>query len=889
MPDTWTSVLNELHSRFPFLERMKVSESPDHRLAVYVPGVLQVATVVAAGLRTTEAPGNRAVVVFPRTYEAATWVAVGAAVATVQEEWQNQINQPPAFLPGEKLYIDDSPSIIVEFEKEVVEKGKRYFYVRTNGGRVRIETGSRFRFRPTQSAAKPVLAKTFLKQFSQIPPSSALEHLTDSSTSGNDRIVTNGVVLVTRIAATHHLSQSTRVVMQNGELWDIPLEDLFLWGSLTSDGQVNAWGSGRAASDPLLVVTHLPGLILPYLDEKRREQKPLVILDGAHLLLNATTVVQELLDRGLPVLAILEDSEWDQEVRELLELSEFAIWRWSADDLRSSVFLPDVASSAGKSLFSPLERSCQCAANARQETQQCVDGGQLSSAAQGLFQLRRALRMDAERMAPLLRRWYGILLSLSRLLHPLSSPAGGEQETQEDRDIAELREELKHQHLAADARPLAEEVARNLQDALGRFRIGTPKISGFAQILDRLVGDGLKRGVVVLSDRREVEATAAYWQPGAPSRWPGVELQFVSIGEVEDIEEAEFLLIAGWMGHERMFRLLHSHVAPITVLLAYPFEVSWHASAARKWERQREPEIARPSRAQLLGLEPEQWPLDPPGAAKEGIPQAAPDAIEGGMEFEIQLERSRRQGHQATLSDPSSPDAEKAWCIRFTDGSYGYFTLDRRLLVVSDLTGHGFSTSLPQRTVDQLQIGDLVAFVEGADAEVLRRQADVGLRNAGAGHLREVAGLWRKALRRFWQSKGGRLRPVVDALAVAGCRRTPLTVRHWITTDQTIGPDDKEADLRAIVAATGDDELRRRLQEVVQAIDTVRSAHLQASGYLHRELTSALPRLLAGSRREAKTLELEGVGRLTIVEIESLDPEAVFVSEREANRRHTEG
>jgi hypothetical protein len=707
--------------------------------------------------------------------------------------------------------------------------------------------------------------------------------------SGNDRVVANGVILVTRLAATHHLAQSTHVLMRNGQLRDAPLEDLFLWGALTSDGRVSPWGSGRAASDPLLVVTHLPGLIPEYLDQEcRRNQKPLVILDGAHSLLHATTVVQDLLDRQLPVLAVLEDSEWEQEIRELLELSDFAIWRWSGDDLRSSAFSTSTLSPAQETPFSPLEQSCRCMAGERQETEKCADGGQLSSAAQGLIQLRRALGTDAERMDPLLRRWYGILLSLSRLLRPLAPAAGGERGPLEERSIAELTLELSGQHLGSGTRPLAQQVVDNLRGAVNQFRTDSPKISGFEHVLDRLSGDGLKRGVVVLSDRREVEVTAAYWQPRADGRWPGVELRFVSIADVHDTEGADFLIIAGWMGHERMFRLLHSHVAPVTVILAYPFEVSWHVSAARQWDRQRETELTQPSRARLLGLEPEKWPLDPAGTSTARTPGTPAEAAEGAMEFEMQLDRSRRQGHRAPLSDPGNPDAVEAWYVRFSDGSYGYFTADRRLLVVSDLTGHGSSSTLPQRTVDQLQVGDLVAFVEGADSDVLRRQADVGLRRAGLGHLREVAGRWRKALHGFWLSRSRRLQAVVDVLARAGCHRNPITVRNWVFTDDTIGPQD-DSDLDAIISATGDVQLRDSVAEVREAIHTVRSAHLQASGYLHRELTAALPRLLGGSRREAKTVEVEGVGRLTIVEVQWMDREAVSVSEKEANRRRTEG
>jgi hypothetical protein len=115
-----------------------------------------------------------------------------------------------------------------------------------------------------------------------------------------------------------------------------------------------------------------------------------------------------------------------------------------------------------------------------------------------------------------------------------------------------------------------------------------------------------------------------------------------------------------------------------------------------------------------------------------------------------------------------------------------------------------------------------------------------------------------------------------------------MTVRNWINTDNTIGPDGGEADLHAIAAATGDAELEHRVPEVWKAIETVRSAHWQASAYLYRELTAALPGILAGNRREARSVDVEGIGRLTIVEIESIDRAAVLVSEREANRRRTE-
>ncbi|HEX3658545.1 MAG TPA: DrmE family protein [Pirellulales bacterium] len=891
MAETWSSLLNELRRRFPFLRRLEAAQfpesDPESDYFAELPGVLQVAIAVAAELREAAAPGNRAVMVFPRSPQVAAWISVGAALAVVQQEWRRRVEEPLSFRPGQKLYVDERASVVVEFEKEVVENGERRFYVRTAGGRVGVSIGNRFRFRPTRSAAQPVQAQKFLRQLKQTPTTTVLERLTDSNMSGNDRLVTNGVLLVSRLAATHHLSQSTRILMQNGQLSESLLEDLFLWGALTSDGQVRPWGSGCAASDPLLVVTHLPGLILPYLDaERRRHQKPLVILDGAHTFLNATTIVQELLDRHLPVLAVLEDCEWDQEIRELLELSDFAIWRWDGNDFRSGVLALPGTSLNAEHPFSVLEQSCQCMANERQEMAACDDEGLLSSAAKGLIQFRRALGTDVDRMDPLLRRWYGILLTLSRLLRPLASTAQPESERVEERSISELVDDLGEQNLGAAARPLAQEVIDNLRHAANHFQTDTPKIHGFEQVVDRLYGDGLRCGVVVLSDRREVEATVDYWKPKLASRWPGAGLRFLCVSDVPEIDKADFLIISGWMGHDRMFRLLHSHVAPVTIILAYPFEVSWHASAAKQWARQRAPELSHPPRAQLLGLEPGRWELDRDQSPTES-PAVVKDNSEEAMEFELQLEHSRRHGHRIPASEPGSSDSLEAWYVSFTDSSCAYVTADRRLLIVSDLMERGSSSSLPQRTVDQLQEGDLIAFVEGADADVLRRQADVGLRQAGLGHLREVAGRWRKALHDLWQQRSRRFQAVVDALRQCGCHRTPTTVRNWIFTDDTIGPQD-ESDLDAIVQATGNVQLRNSLEQVREAIHTVRGAHLQASSYLYRELTAALPRLLAGSRREAMSVEVEGVGRLSIVEVQFIDRQPILVPEKDVNRRRIE-
>src|SRR5262249_35208666 len=150
--------------------------------------------------------------------------------------------------------------------------------------------------------------------------------------------------------------------------------------------------------------------------------------------------------------------------------------------------------------FSPLERGCACMAHERQEIERCADGDRLSSAAHGLVRLRHGLGADAERVDPLVQRSYGVLLSLARLMRPLAPTGEPGHPSQEERSIADLAQELRHEHLGTGARPAAQDIVKGLEDAASEFRTGNPKIRGLEQVLDRLYRDRMMQGVVLLSE-----------------------------------------------------------------------------------------------------------------------------------------------------------------------------------------------------------------------------------------------------------------------------------------------------------------------------------------------------------------------------------------------------
>jgi len=93
-----------------------------------------------------------------------------------------------------------------------------------------------------------------------------------------------------------------------------------------------------------------------------------------------------------------------------------------------------------------------------------------------------------------------------------------------------------------------------------------------------------------------------------------------------------------------------------------------------------------------------------------------------------------------------------------------------------------------------------------------------------------------------------------------------------LTVMSQLGQDSEE-DLAAIANATKNPEFQAKLYAVKAAIREVRGAHLQASSFLINKLLSAAPARLSRSTGAALILDIEGVGRAVVAEIESIDSE----------------
>lgn len=167
-------------------------------------------------------------------------------------------------------------------------------------------------------------------------------------------------------------------------------------------------------------------------------------------------------------------------------------------------------------------------------------------------------------------------------------------------------------------------------------------------------------------------------------------------------------------------------------------------------------------------------------------------------------------------------------------------------------------------------MGDFVVVRETAK-DLIREMADVILARSGKAGLREMAGKWKEALKietLFYSDD-----EIYQHLQGAGCTKGYQAVRGWIHDDDVIAPQSRQ-DLEHIASATGSGVLKELLDQIYDAAQTVRSAHIQAGKVLSMHLKSRIVESLKECEDidpfniwEPIEMQVEGIGTVRILKI----------------------
>ena len=866
----WADVLSDIGHRHPFLTRLHVCGAENYSSPL--PAVIQTSIDIADGLLAEEADFKRLAMIFPLLLDCPEWIAVGCSLAAIQRDFQPTIETRAPFAPGQKLLLDGR--YVVEYVKEEKFDGTPLLWMKTGAKRKAgqkppdtkkgFPLDQRLRFQPADTKRKLTPIKNIVSQSDH-----TLDRLLEMSSFGNRSIFINKVVLVSRLTRVRQFAEKTHIVNPASPRQPISLRDLFQWGGVTIEGELDQWGSKLVDAEPVLAVA--PDLITlrEYLSN-RQSSDVLIILDSSLPFANDL----QALDEGYPVFAVMENRHLDD--LKHLEDRAFKSWAWSGPDLQQLESIESIDISNRQIPFRHFHRTVQNY-RTRQIKETVCDRSDLDSAAEKLHTFSKQCHSDDPELRIIEQRFYHCLLNLSRLLRPFGVEDGVDRDKRLKDLLKKIQSDIEDKAiwLGRDAVATAHEFVKNVKPLIENPNSISDKITELENVLQNTTQEN--QSAIVLADASEVPITESYWQdilPNVPNR---NDIRFVTPSELDFEKDCDHLIVCGWLGSGRMHKLFDSCIAPSITVLMYPFEQEWFRSAESRWHRQKRAELTALQKAKILQIQPENLLLtrDP---KEEKLPVADPKNDFDIADFELRLHTYR------PLPPTPGEATTEARSVAFSYDMYAYLRPNHRVPVVTDfIAGHADeSAGIPSRDVSQLKVGDYVIFREGSDSDLLRDLADRGLAGAGKGEHREMAGLWKRVLRQFVFEHLDGFEGALIELWDEGLKCTEVTIRGWLNDEHRIGPRN-EQDIEIIARISRNQELQERFDYVRRAIKEVRGAHHQAAHFLAQKLIAQLPSLLKQGLAESHTIEIEDIGQAFVVCVENIDEKDIKVPVTKVN------
>ena len=330
----------------------------------------------------------------------------------------------------------------------------------------------------------------------------------------------------------------------------------------------------------------------------------------------------------------------------------------------------------------------------------------------------------------------------------------------------------------------------------------------------------------------------------------------------ENSELGDYVFICGWLGKEKMKRIIFSNAAPNFVPVLYDFELPWLRASINRWNNENSksnisffiPDIEEPEESELsLDYSWFEEPLKP----------------SDGEDFDELVQKTQKlQWHGYSEFQKDDTEAEGR-LISFSDGSFGVFSQGYSITRIPTQEDQSVSSV----SVSELFIGDIVIFGE-SDHDLLVSESNKLLCSEGHEDSLAMAMSWRDAIR-LAKNSGLSEEEIIKSFKKEGIVRTDTTFREWLDDESAvICPRNKE-DLIKISTALGDDILCDSAEEIILASKIVRAARVQTGKLLMKRLrenldvADAIKRLRTSNEfsHQSFVVDVAGIGKVEILSV----------------------
>lgn len=326
-------------------------------------------------------------------------------------------------------------------------------------------------------------------------------------------------------------------------------------------------------------------------------------------------------------------------------------------------------------------------------------------------------------------------------------------------------------------------------------------------------------------------------------------------------------VVVGWLKRAIMRKILYGFNTQTYTILLYDYEKRWKNYDTQKWNSaldslQNRKTIERSFATDKLHVSTSRFV--PP----EPVPADTPKADEFA-EIEVVLRENKYRQYVANGGQKAANETAEAIPVNYVGGYLAFYRTGHKVISATNIIMND-ADKIDAVLPEQLKMGDFVVVRETAK-DLIREMADVILARSGKSGLREMAGKWKEALKietLFYSDD-----EIYQHLQGAGCTKGYQAVRGWIHDDDVIAPQSRQ-DLEHIASATGSGVLKELLDQIYDAAQTVRSAHIQAGKVLSMHLKSRIVESLKECEDidpfniwEPIEMRVEGIGTVRILKI----------------------
>jgi hypothetical protein len=344
-----------------------------------------------------------------------------------------------------------------------------------------------------------------------------------------------------------------------------------------------------------------------------------------------------------------------------------------------------------------------------------------------------------------------------------------------------------------------------------------------------------------------------------------------SIRATEFLDE---LIMLAWPGQKKWEHFRNANLSRDILFLCYPFELRWlnqyRNSEAMFLANQ---SLAVETKSDLTDFAPDLFHA-PEG---HGVTDTAAEGDNGyAFNFEPTGRASRKDGNHVQPSGSTS----RARYIGFAGDTFAYLSEGYNAAVITDIIRGIEGADVKWTDVDDLAVGEIVLFRDGAHADLLGELCSKQYDDYAMSRYK--ANTWRRAINEFRKSRRWSAKEMARWLRNKGIDRNLQSILGWIECSHVIAPQHAE-DIQSIAKVLGDTRLEADYKEVFEHARRIRSYH-QTIG---QTLTESVIDFLRNNHIDLSDGETEldlKIGRAWIVEVEFVNTETENVAVSLINR-----